>query len=204
MQNIPSITSVYLYFSLSSIAFFQFTLNAFDTYTLSALHPTQRVRVTSSKPVSVVVGSPRTNVDSPSLTSDPVFASLPPPEAWGSAFIITPSFVAARRVDLIHVYALSTDVRGFFNSVAEPRSPNFRYHTFLAYPYGHNSNNITTTGGAVLPSLNQLSLSRTQSATNAGDSALMFVPPVDQYLSEYSFVTPSFTGKKTAGIQNVK
>ncbi len=165
---------------------FTITLNAGQAYTLHTSLPfladLSGSRVTSNRPISLFGGNTAARVPINIPQADHLIEQLPPVSAWGSRFATVP---LATRIggDTLRIMAqqAGTQVRINGTLVATLNAGGF-YESIQA-----TSATIESTAPVLVA---QYANGSDQDGVPA-DPFMMLIPPVEQYLSDYTLATPS-------------
>lgn len=165
---------------------FTITLNRGETYMIAVAGEVTGTRIVATAPVSVVAGVESAHVPNGYAYLDHIVEMLPPVSSWGKSFLTVP--VAGRlKGDFFRVIAAENGTKVKINGtvVATLDAGSF-YETNLM-----TRSQVETSAPALL---SQFSPAATWDNVDA-DPMQMLIAPTEQFLSQYSFSTPttSFT-----------
>jgi RHS repeat-associated protein len=176
---------------------YQISLNQRQVYMLTNLTPGKvndlsRSIVTADKPIAVISGHLAATIPDNSLFADHLVEQLPSTDTWGKHFVTMPmasrlagdTFRILASVDNTHVYVngarIATLNRAeFFEKIFKEASYIVSDQPILVAQYSN--------GTILLPGL--ISFDPT-----LGDPSMMLIPPYEQFLESYTFVTLDIFG----------
>ncbi|XP_066297901.1 IgGFc-binding protein-like, partial [Branchiostoma lanceolatum] len=175
----PTVYQGQSYATGSSITF---TLDRFDAVQFQSGSDPTGSHIVSDKPVSVMSGSRCINVPVGVTACDHVVEHIPPVSTWGERFVTVPLAVRTGG-DIFRIVAsedgTDVDVTGL-----PAHSMNSGEFWELDIP-SNSYRSITSTAPIML-----LQYSKGQSADGINtDPFMMYVPPIEQFASDYTFAT---------------
>lgn len=165
---------------------FTITLNQGQAYTLHTSLPfladLSGSRVTSTKPISLFGGNTAARVPVDVLAADHLIEQLPPTSAWGSRFATVP--LATRTGgDTFRVMARQADTQVRINGTLVATLAAGRFYEAIL-----TASSLIEASAPVLVA--QYSNGSAQDGVPS-DPFMMLIPPIEQYLSDYTLSTPS-------------
>ena len=164
-----------------------FKLNQMQTYLWERNGSIMGTRINSTKPIAVFAGGACTKVPSDMEVCDHLYEQLPPSFVWGTNFLIASfegrtsgelyQIVASQASTLVNVSCTDGSGVRVFN-LPEPGS----WDEFNTPPSKKSHCSITSNKPLLV-----MQLSLQYLFDNAGDSSMMMIVPVEQYLTKYSF-----------------
>lgn len=169
-----------------------------DTYLVqSSLDPNSDLTgslISADKPIAVFSGHERTETpkgarlyDSSPASRDHLVEQLPPVSACGDSFVVVP-FWGSQRPDVLRVIATANETQVTSNGVL--------VNTLNAGEYYEDASLrvpafIVTTRPVVVAQYMGTSMGKLgdQNRPSQSDPSMMIVPPIEQFLSEYQFVS---------------
>ncbi|CAH1801685.1 unnamed protein product, partial [Owenia fusiformis] len=166
------------------------SLDQYETYQMTNSGDISGAKIVANSPISVFSGNKKTTIVPAGLsgwTSDHLVSHLPPVDTWGKELVAIPT-PGRLNGDIVKIVAslpnTSVEVTGFpLQTIAESGGL-----LQLHIPFGQYSK-IKASHPIMMM---QFSITQTDSESS-GDPAMTLVPWMEQYDSQYTFTTPSYS-----------
>lgn len=174
------------------------TLDRFDTLQLRSKGDLTGTRVIATRPIAVFSGNVRTSTDN-KKSRDHLVEQIPPITTWGRQFLTIPipGRTPAAGGDYIRILASADNTEVFIEG--EDNLPDYQKNftlnkagEFRQISVGSNSPLKIMSDKGIL--VVQIAKSEVTNTEDRGDPAMIIIPPIEQYDSDYSFLTPSYSG----------